>query len=257
VSLPPIDMTGKVALVTGGGYGMGRASARLFARAGAQVVVADIDADRGKETIGLIEADGGSGLFVEADVSLSADVRRTISAVDESFGRLDYAHNNAGILEGQDKLADYAEEQWDRLIANNLTSVFLCMKYEIPLMARGGGGAIVNVASEATYKGNIADVGYTASKHGVYGLTTAAGLTYLDQNIRVNAVAPGNIDTGIIERARAAGQAEAVEWAAGVQPIRRLGRPEEIAEVVLWLCSDAASFVNASRIAADTGWHVS
>jgi NAD(P)-dependent dehydrogenase (short-subunit alcohol dehydrogenase family) len=252
-----IDMQGKVALVTGGGYGMGRASARRFAAAGASVVVADIDATTGPETVETIRAAGGKAEFIEVDVADAAGVREMVEFTVGAFGGLDYAHNNAGIVEAQDAIVEYSEEQWDRVLRTNLTSVFLCLKYEIPRMLERGGGAIVNVASETTYKGNVGDAAYTASKHGVYGLTTSAGLRYVKHGIRVNAVAPGNVETGIVERARRYMTPEAVHAMETAQPIGRLGRPEEIAELVVWLCSDAAVLVNATRIAADTGWHVS
>lgn len=251
-----IDMAGKVALVTGGAYGMGRASARRFAAAGANVVVADVDADRGKETVALIADAGGEASFVEADVSVSAQVQRLVRFTVDTYGGLDYAHNNAGIIEGQQSIVEYPEDQWDRILRNNLTSVFLCMKYEIPELLRRGGGAIVNVASETTYKGNAGDIAYTASKHGVYGMTTVAGLRYAQRGIRINAIAPGNVETGIVERARLFLSPEQTRAMETAQPIGRLATPEEIAEVVVWLCSDAAILVNAAKIAADTGWHV-
>lgn len=251
-----IDMTGRVALVTGGGYGMGRASARRFAECGAAVVVADIDAATGPETVESIRAAGGKAEFVHVDVGDPDGVRETVEFTVATFGGLDYAHNNAGIVESQDPVVSYPEPLWDRIIRTNLSSVFYCLKYEIPKMLERGGGAIVNVASESTYKGNVADIGYTASKHGVVGLTTAAGLQYAKRNIRVNAVAPGNVDTGIIERARQYLKPEQIQRMEAAQPIGRLSRPEEIAELVVWLCSDAAVLVNAAKIAADTGWHV-
>jgi NAD(P)-dependent dehydrogenase (short-subunit alcohol dehydrogenase family) len=252
-----IDMTGKVVLVTGGGYGMGRASARRFAESGASVVIADVHAEHGLETASMITEGGGEVTFVEADVSLPADVDRLFETIVETYGGLDFAHNNAGIIEEQHKVARYPLEQWERILRNNLTSVFLCMQREIPLMIERGGGAIVNVASETTYKGNAGDAGYTASKHGVVGLTTVAALEYVRRGIRINAIAPGNVDTGIIERARDYQTPEMMDWIEKVQPIGRLSRPEEIAEIVVWLCSDSAILVNAAKIAADTGWHVS
>src|ERR1700735_1145791 len=197
-----IDMAGRVALVTGGGYGMGRAAARRFASCGARVAVADIDAARGTETVSLIEKDGGSALFIEADVSVSAAVADMIAQGLAGDGRLAYLHNNAGIIEGQLSIHEYPDDQWDRIIANNLTSVFLCMKHEIPVMLGQGGGAIVNVASETAYKGNAGDAAYTASKHGVWGLTTVAPRPSAKRNTRFNAIAPGNVRTGIPERAQ-------------------------------------------------------
>jgi NAD(P)-dependent dehydrogenase (short-subunit alcohol dehydrogenase family) len=251
-----IDMAGRVALVTGGAYGMGRASARRFAECGASVVVADIDTDRGAETVELIRASGGRALFVAADVSVAAEVEALVARTVETLGRLDYAHNNAGIIEGQQAIVDYPDAQWNRIIATNLTGVFLCMKHEIAVMLRQGNGAIVNVASETIYKGNAGDIAYTASKHGVYGMTTVAGLRYAHRNIRINAIAPGNIETGFTERAREFLTDDQYEFMATRMPNRRLGQADEIAEIVVWLCSDAAVLINAARIAADAGWHI-
>jgi NAD(P)-dependent dehydrogenase (short-subunit alcohol dehydrogenase family) len=252
-----IDMSGKVALVTGGAYGMGRASARRFAECGASVVIADVDVARGEETLAMITKEGGIATFVEADVSLPDDVERLFATIVETYGGLDYAHNNAGIIEAQHKIARYPFDQWERILRNNLTSVFLCMKGEIPLLLERGGGAIVNVASETIYRGNAGDAGYTATKHGVVGLTTVAALDYAKRGIRINAIAPGNVETGIVERAREYQTPEVMEHINTVQPIGRLSQPEEIAEIVVWLCSDSAILINAARIAADTGWHVS
>ena len=251
-----IDMSGKVALVTGGGYGMGRASARRFAECGAQVVVADIDAVTGAQTVESIRAAGRDAAFFEVDVCDSAGVRDMVEFTVATYGGLDYAHNNAGIIDRQDPVTSYPEELWDHVLRTNLTSVFLCLKHEIPRMLERGGGAIVNVASETTYKGNVGDVAYTASKHGVYGLTTVTGLAYARRGIRVNCVAPGNVETGIVERARLFASPEQMRWMEKAMPIGRLAQPEEIAELVVWLCSDAAVMINATRIAADTGWHV-
>ena len=175
---------------------------------------------------------------------------QTLSAME------DYAHNNAGIIEGQLSIHEYPDDQWDRIIANNLTSVFLCMKHEIPVMLGQGGGAIVNVASETAYKGNAGDAAYTASKHGVWGLTTVAALRYVKRNIRVNAIAPGNVRTGITERAQAVTPPEIWSQIERANPIGRLIEPSEIAELVVWLCSDQAALVNGTLVAADTGWHV-
>jgi NAD(P)-dependent dehydrogenase (short-subunit alcohol dehydrogenase family) len=251
-----IDMSGKVALVTGGGYGMGRASARRFAECGARVAIADVDEAHGVQTAELIAKAGGEACFIKADVSQAADVQDMIGRVLAAFGRLDYAHNNAGVIEAQIPIHEYPDDQWHRIIANNLTSVFLCLKHEIPVMLEQGSGAIVNVASETTYKGNAGDAAYTASKHGVWGLTTVAGLRYAKRNIRINAIAPGNVRTGITERAQEHMPADLWEYFERVQPIGRLIEPEEIAELVVWLCSDQAIMINAAKIAADTGWHV-
>lgn len=251
-----IDMSGKVALVTGGGYGMGRASAHQFASCGARVAIADIDEARGAETAELIAKEGGEALFIRADVSQPADVQDMIAQVLAAYGRLDYAHNNAGIIEGQLAIHEYPDDQWHRIIANNLTSVFLCLKHEIPVMLGQGGGAIVNVASETAYKGNAGDAAYTASKHGVWGLTTVAALRYVKHGIRVNAIAPGNVRTGITERAQAVTPPEIWEHIERANPIGRLIEAGDIAELVVWLCSDQAAVVNGTLVAADTGWHV-
>jgi NAD(P)-dependent dehydrogenase (short-subunit alcohol dehydrogenase family) len=261
VSAPPTpvgyDMSGKVALVTGAGYGMGRASARRFAACGASVVVADIDPRTGAETVELIRSAGGEATFVEVDVGDADDVRDMVAETVATYGGLDYAHNNAGIIEAHEPVTRFPEELWDRIIRTNLTGTFLCLKHEIPAMLERGGGAIVNVASETTYKGNAGDVAYTASKHGVVGLTQVTGLRYAKRGIRVNAIAPGNIETGIVERAREYLTPEQVRYMETVMPIGRLGQPAEVAELVVWLCSDAASLINATRIPVDSGWHVS
>lgn len=251
-----IDMSGKVALVTGGAYGMGRAAAKRFAGCGASVVIADVDEPRGEQTAATITAAGGEVTFVKADVSDPGDVDRVLQVAVSKYGGLDFAHNNAGIIEEQHKTVPYPLDQWERILRNNLTSIFLCMQREIPLMIERGGGAIVNVASETVYKGNAGDAAYTATKHGIVGLTTVAGLEYVKRGIRVNAIAPGNVETGIVERARAYQRPEVMKHIETVQPIGRLSQPEEIAEIVVWLCSDAAYLINATTVAADTGWHI-
>jgi NAD(P)-dependent dehydrogenase (short-subunit alcohol dehydrogenase family) len=251
-------MEGKAGLVTGAAGGIGRACALRFAAEGAKVVVADLERARagGEETVRAIRDAGGDAAFVACDVARGEDCAAAVEAVVERFGRLDYAHNNAGIVEGQPPIHEYPDDQWHRIIANNLTSVFLCMKHEIPVMLAQGGGAIVNVASETTYKGNAGDAAYTASKHGVWGLTTVAALRYVKRNIRVNAIAPGNVRTGITERAQAVTPPEIWQQIERANPIGRLIEPAEIAELVVWLCSDQAALVNGTLVAADTGWHV-
>jgi NAD(P)-dependent dehydrogenase (short-subunit alcohol dehydrogenase family) len=251
-----IDMSGRVALVTGGASGMGRASARLFARCGAKVVIADVDGPGADETVELIGMLGGEAIAVRVDVSVSDDVQRMVAATVDAYGRLDYAHNNAGIIEAQLPVADYPEDGWDRIIRTNLTSVFLCMKYELPVMVSQRGGAIVNVISETTYKGGLGDVAYTSSKHGVYGATTVAAIEYAGYGIRVNAVAPGNVDTAIMQRARKYLTPARVAEMESAQPIGRFSTPEEVAQVVVWLCSDSAFLINGAKIPVDAGWNL-
>jgi NAD(P)-dependent dehydrogenase (short-subunit alcohol dehydrogenase family) len=238
---------GKVALVTGAASGIGRASSLAFARGGAKVAVADINVDGGEETVRMIEAAGGEALFVRTDVSQAADVAALIESVVQRFGRLDCAHNNAGILGRFAPTADCAEEEFDRTIAINLRGVFLCLKHEIPQMLASGGGAIVNTSSVA---GLVAQPGlsaYTASKHGVAGLTKAAAIEYAQHGIRVNAVCPGFIDTPMT-----APFSKARDYSKDpTLPMRRLGTPEEVAEAVVWLCSDAASYVTGHLLTVD------
>jgi NAD(P)-dependent dehydrogenase (short-subunit alcohol dehydrogenase family) len=237
---------GKVALVTGAASGIGRASAIAFAKEGARVVVADVNAARGAETVDLVRGGGGEGLFVETDVTKSKDVGSLIETTLASFGRLDYAHNNAGMLGKWAMTADVSEEDWDRLISVNLKSVFLCMRLEIPRMLEAGGGSIVNTASSS---GLVATRGlpvYTASKHGVAGLTKNAAVEYVRQGIRVNAVCPGFIDTPMVRGLDK-------DWPRNdvVPPIGRLGTPEEVAAAVVCLCSDAASYVTGHLLSVD------
>ncbi len=240
----PGQFDGKVALVTGAGSGIGRATALAFARDSARVVVSDISDEGGEETVRLIQAAGGEATFVHADVSRADEVQALIDEVVRSRGRLDYAHNNAGVLGAMSYTADCTEEDWDRTIAINLKGVWLCMRSEIPQMLSQGGGAIVNTSSAA---GLVAFQGlpaYVASKHGVAGLTKAAALDYARDGIRVNAVCPGFIDTPLIEGI-ASGDLRRI------LPIGRLGTPEEVAEAVVWLCSDAASYVTGHTMVID------
>ena len=244
---------GKVALVTGAASGIGRASALAFARAGAKTVVADVLVEGGEETVRMIKAAGGDALFVRTDVSKAAEVEPLIQQVVATYGRLDYAHNNAGIEGTVAPTADCTEENWDRTIAINLKGIWLCMKYEILQMLTHGGGAIVNTASVAGLVGTSGAPAYCASKGGVVQLTRAAALEYAKASIRVNAVCPGVIRTPMVERL----MADAPEAEAGfiaMEPIGRLGTPDEIAEAVVWLCSDAASFVIGNAMPVDGGW---
>src|SRR3989449_2168859 len=235
-------LAGKVALVTGAGSGIGRASALTFAREGAKVVVADVVVEGGEETVGMVKTAGGEALFVKADVSQAAEVEALINKTLATYGRLDCAHNNAGIEGAVATTAECTEENWDRIITINLKGVWLCMKYEIPQMLKQGGGAIVNTASGAGLVGIPRAGAYVASKHGVVGLTKTAALEYAKAGIRVNAICPGSTRTPMLEGFMAGDPRVEAMMVAG-EPIGRLGRPEEIAEAVVWLCSDAASFV--------------
>jgi NAD(P)-dependent dehydrogenase (short-subunit alcohol dehydrogenase family) len=246
---------GRVALVTGAASGIGRASARAFADDGARVVVADVAAEQARETVDLIEAAGGEAIYVPADVSRRGDVERLIGTTIDTFGRLDYAHNNAGI-EGNAPVGtefhNYPDEQWDRVLGINLKGVWLCMQAEITHMLTQGGGAIVNTASIAGLVGGFGGA-YSAAKHGVVGLTKVAALEYATRGIRVNAVCPGGIYTPMLERVFARRPETEQQFVAG-EPVGRLGTPEEIAAAVVWLSSDAASFLTGVALPIDGGW---
>lgn len=243
----------RTAFVSGAASGIGRSTAIAFARSGASVSVVDVLEKEGQETVRLIQEVGGIAHFIKCDVSDEADVKKAISETVEKYGGLHYAFNNAGI-EGQSAAtADCTTENWDRVIRVNLRSVWLCMKYQIPVMLKGGGGAIVNCSSIAGLVGFSTSPAYVASKHGIIGLTKTAALEYAKMNIRVNAVCPGVIHTPMIDRF-AHGETQALKAFSNAEPIGRLGRPEEIAEAVLWLCSDGASFVTGHPMVIDGGW---
>ncbi len=249
----PREFHGKVALITGAGSGIGRATALAFARAGARVAVADVTVAGGEETVRQITAAGGEARFVRCDVSKGAEVERMVAETVAAFGRLDCAFNNAGVEGAQAPTADSTPDNWDRVIGVNLSGVYYCLRAEIPALLRGGGGAIVNCASVAGLVGFAGSAAYTASKHGVLGLTRAAALEYATQGIRVNAVCPGVIQTPMIERFTGNNpQAQAAMVA--LEPIGRVGRPEEIADAVLWLCSERASFMVGHALAVDGGF---
>jgi NAD(P)-dependent dehydrogenase (short-subunit alcohol dehydrogenase family) len=243
----------KVALVTGAASGIGRQSALAFAREGASVAVVDVTEGAGAETVSMIQKAGGTAKFFRCDVSKAADVERLVADVVAAFGRIDCAHNNAGIEGKQALTADASEEVWDRTIAINLKGVWLCMKYEIPQMLKQGGGAIVNTASVAGLVGFVGLPAYNASKGGVIQLTRTAALEYAKQHIRVNAVCPGVIKTPMVDRFTGGTPEGEAAFAAG-EPVGRLGRPEEIATAVVWLCTDDASFVTGIPMPVDGGW---
>jgi NAD(P)-dependent dehydrogenase (short-subunit alcohol dehydrogenase family) len=248
-------LEGKVAVVTGAGAGIGRASARAFAREGASVVVADVDGDGGAETVRLVEAAGGRATFVRADVSRAADVAAMVETAVDTYGGLDVAHNNAGVATGGQPVADFPDADWERAIAIMLTGVYYCMKTEIPRMLERGGGAIVNTASGAGLVAFPGQAGYVAAKHGVIGLTKVAALDYGARGIRVNAICPGTARTPMVDTA-VRGDPALEEYLAGLHPIGRIGTPEEIAEAAVWLCTDAASFVLGHALAVDGGYVV-
>jgi NAD(P)-dependent dehydrogenase (short-subunit alcohol dehydrogenase family) len=249
-------LDGKVALVTGAASGIGRATALTFAREGAKLIIADMNEDGGQQTVHMITENGGEAVFVQVDVSSASQIEAMISKTLETYGRLDCSFNNAG-TEGTTMVStiDYKEEDWNRVLSINLTGVWLCMKYEIAQMLKqGGGGAIVNTASVAGLVGSRgAGSAYAASKHGVVGLTKTAALEYAKQGIRVNCVCPGVIRTPMMERMLTR-TPELEQQYIAAEPIGRLGRPEEIAESVVWLCSDAASFVTGHTMTVDGGY---
>jgi len=248
-----VNLEGKVVLVTGGASGIARASSLAFARAGAKVAIADIDGRGGEETLGQIIAAGGDAFFAGCDVSDAAQVTQLIERTVARYGRLDCAANIAAIEGSPLRMDQVSDDEFDRIIRINLRGVWLCMKHEIiQMLKQGGGGAIVNLASAAGLVGSIRSPAYGASKHGVVGLTKSAALQYARDNIRVNAVCPGGIATPMTERiAAASGGTQARLGAA--HPIGRMGRPEEIAETVLWLCSDEASFITGAAVPVDGG----
>ena len=255
-----VDPTGEeflnTLLVTGGASGIGRATAVAFARESAWVVVSDVDATGGEQTAQAIRTAGGQAIFARADVSQAAQVQALTERVIETYHRLDCAFNNAGI---QGQIADTVEcneENWDRILATNLKGVWLCMKYEIPLMLRQGGGAIVNTASNFGLVGSVGMPAYSASKHGVLGVSKTAALEYASRGIRVNAVCPGPIKTPLSEGViRVHPDAERmVEAIMSRLPVNRWGLPEEVAEAAVWLCSEAASFVTGAALPVDGGY---
>ncbi len=248
-----MELEGKVALVTGGTSGIGRETALLFTKAGAKVVVAGRRELEGNETVDLIRAAGGDGLFVKTDVSQGSEVAALIQKAAEKFGSLDIAFNNAGIEGAWVPIIRQSEEDWDRTININLKGVWLCLKYEIrQMLKQGGGGAIVNMASVTGLIGSVGAGAYSASKHGVIGLTKTAALENAKSGIRINAVCPGVIETPMSERLFGAPAIH--KSVVGLHPVGRLGRPVEIAEAVVWMCSDRASFMTGQSLVLDGGF---
>ncbi|HQT77200.1 MAG: short chain dehydrogenase [Rhodospirillales bacterium 20-64-7] len=247
-------LDGKIALVTGGGNGIGREAALAFAREGARVAVADYEAEAASQTVGLINGAGGQAISLSGDVTVAAQVQAMLDATIAAYGRLDCAFNNAGIAPHQVNAVgqlthEWSEASFDRMIEVNLKSVWLCMKHELPLMRSAGGGAIVNTASIAGLLGLRTATGYVAAKHAVIGLTKTAALEYVDAGIRVNAVCPGYITTRMTALTRQL-RGEAI---IARTPMGRLGEPREIAELVVWLCSNRASYVTGAAYEVDGG----
>lgn len=248
-----MELRGKVAIVTGGTSGIGRDTAVLFAKSGVKVVVAGRREVEGKETMDLVRAAGGDGLFVKTDVSQGGQVEALVRKTVEKFGRVDIAFNNAGIEGVLIPIVEQSEEDWDRTIDINLKGIWLCLKYEIQQMLKqGGGGAIVNMASVAGLIGSPGFATYCASKHGVMGLTKSAALETARSGIRINVVCPAVIETPMGERIF--GGADIRPYAVGLHPIGRFGKPMEIAEAVVWMCSDRASFMTGQSLVLDGGF---
>jgi len=244
----------RVALVTGGGSGIGRAACLAFARVGAAVMVSDVEAGHGSETVRLVEQAGGRARFVRADVSIAGEVEAMVAATVAAFGRLDCAFNNAGIAGARGTVAEYEDAAWERVIAVNLVGVRLCMKHELKQMLAQGSGAIVNNASILGTVGFAGASAYVAAKHGVLGLTKTAALEYATSDIRVNAVCPGFIATPMLDDAGLTTDPAVLESIANLHPMKRLGRSEEVADAVVWLCGPEASFITGHPLLIDGGY---
>ena len=250
------NLDGKVALVTGGNSGIGQAAAMAFAQEGAYVVIAARRVPEGQEAVDLIKDLGGDAHFVQTDVSITGEVEAMVNLTIEKYGRLDYAFNNAGTGGSLAPTSDCTEENWDRVISVNLKGLWLCMKYELQHMLKHSGGAMVNMASVMGLVGGANYPAYVASKHGVVGLTKAAALEYAQAGIRINAVCPGSVRTPEWEHLYGdtpASLKEAEARSVARMPLGRMGKSEEIAEAVVWLCSDAASFITGHAMAIDGG----
>ena len=244
------SVSAKTALITGAASGIGRATALAFAEQGARISLADINNTGGHETLDMIRQKGGEAIFIPADVSRAADVAAMVEETVTTFGRLDYAFNNAGIVGTPSTTVECTEDNWNQVLGVDLKGIFLCMKQEIPVMLDQGYGSIVNSASVVGLIGIRRNIAYVASKHGVVGLTRAAALEYAQSGIRINAVCPGYVRTPIL---LLESMPEMEKHYLAAEPVGRLGRPEEIATAVVWLCSDAASFVTGHTLSVDGG----
>jgi NAD(P)-dependent dehydrogenase (short-subunit alcohol dehydrogenase family) len=248
------DLEGQVALVTGGANGIGQATALAFAREGARVVVSDVDGRGGEQTVAQIRRAGGDAQFAPADISKESDVLNLIDGVLRSYGKLDVAFNNAGISGAQGPVATLTEAQWNQTLAVNLTGVFLCMKHELAQMEKQGAGSIINNASILGTVGFAGAGAYTASKHGVLGLTKVAALEYATKGIRVNAVCPGFIVTPMLEKAGLLADENTKRYIEGLHAMKRMGTSEEVAEAVVFLASAKSSFVTGHPLLVDGGF---
>lgn len=243
----------KVVIVTGGSFGIGKATSIAFAKRGANVVLVDWIEDKDQIAMKQINEEGVNSIFIKCDVSKDADIKAVIEKTISSFGQLDFAFNNAGIEGEMNQTQDCSEENWDKTLNVNLKGIWLCMKYEIPQILKNGRGAIVNCASVAGLIGFPGLPAYVASKHGVIGLTKTAALENAKSGIRINAVCPGVIKTAMIDRLTG-NKKEVEKQYEDMEPVGRMGNPEEVAEAVMWLCSDAASFVTGVSLPVDGGW---
>jgi NAD(P)-dependent dehydrogenase (short-subunit alcohol dehydrogenase family) len=242
--------TGKVAFVTGAASGIGRATAVAFAAQGARVAILDRTEDALRETADALREKGSEVLVIACDVSQPEQVQAAVEKVVATFGRLDVAFNNAGVENKAAPVADIELDEWDRILDINLRGTFVCMKHELAQMVRQGGGVIVNTSSGAGVRGVAGGASYAASKHAIIGLTKSAALDYAKQNIRVNAILPGNIETPMMDRFTGGDIQKAID----LEPVGRLGRPEEIADAVLWMSADLGAFVTGAAISVDGGW---
>ncbi len=241
---------GKVAFITGAASGIGRATAVAFAAEGARVAIVDRTEDALRQTADAIKEAGGEVLVIACDVSMPQRVEAAIARTVETFGRLDIAFNNAGVENKPAPLAEIELDEWDRILNINLRGTFVCMKHELAQMLKQGGGVVINTSSGAGIRGVPGGSAYVASKHAIIGLTKSAALDYAKSNIRVNAVLPGNIETPMMDRFTGGDIQKAIE----LEPVGRLGKPEEIAEAVLWMSSDLGAFVTGASISVDGGW---
>jgi NAD(P)-dependent dehydrogenase (short-subunit alcohol dehydrogenase family) len=242
--------TGKVAFVTGAASGIGRATAVAFAAEGARVAILDRTADVLRETVAAVKEAGGDVLAIACDVSIPEQVEAAVAQAVKAFGRIDCAFNNAGVENKAAPLHQIELEEWDRILGINLRGAFLCMKHEVAQMLRQGGGVVVNTSSGAGIRGVAVGASYAASKHAIIGMNRSAALDYAKLNIRVNAVLPGNIATPMMDRFTGGDIQKAID----LEPVGRLAKPEEIAEAVLWMCSDLGGFVTGASIVVDGGW---